>query len=163
MQPFELVFTLTFFLLFYTGLPDAASIEAASLVEPDNDRTVLIDASTAFRVDPDWTYGFPGKLSHMTCMYVLFAFLVWGYIPLMERFFFCLFVFTPSRIKQGTKGGPEIKQENCKPRLLSHWIHLLDSPLGRSGDNSKRNSPHCECHFRILGWWKATHGDLRER
>jgi N-acetyl-gamma-glutamyl-phosphate reductase len=45
------------------GLPDAASIEAASWVEPDNDRTVLIDASTAFRVDPDWTYGFPGKLA----------------------------------------------------------------------------------------------------
>jgi len=40
-------------------LPDAASIEAASWVEPDNDRTVLIDASTAFRVDDTWTYGFP--------------------------------------------------------------------------------------------------------
>lgn len=40
-------------------LPDAASIEAASWVESDNDRTVLIDASTAFRVDDDWTYGFP--------------------------------------------------------------------------------------------------------
>jgi N-acetyl-gamma-glutamyl-phosphate reductase len=43
-------------------LPDAASIEAASWVEPGNDRTVLIDASTAFRVDDNWTYGFPGKL-----------------------------------------------------------------------------------------------------
>lgn len=40
-------------------LPDAASIEAASWVEADNDRTVLIDASTAFRVDDTWTYGFP--------------------------------------------------------------------------------------------------------
>eukprot|EP00529_Nitzschia_sp_RCC80_P031364 CAMPEP_0113446004 /NCGR_PEP_ID=MMETSP0014_2-20120614/3479_1 /TAXON_ID=2857 /ORGANISM="Nitzschia sp." /LENGTH=368 /DNA_ID=CAMNT_0000337075 /DNA_START=159 /DNA_END=1261 /DNA_ORIENTATION=+ /assembly_acc=CAM_ASM_000159 len=40
-------------------LPDDASIEAASFVEPDNDRTVLIDASTAFRVDDDWVYGFP--------------------------------------------------------------------------------------------------------
>ena len=44
-----------------TGLPDDASIEAASWVEPDNDRTVIIDASTAFRVDPDWVYGFPGQ------------------------------------------------------------------------------------------------------
>jgi N-acetyl-gamma-glutamyl-phosphate reductase len=42
-------------------LPDAASIEAASWVEPDNDRTVLIDASTAFRVDENWVYGFPGE------------------------------------------------------------------------------------------------------
>lgn len=42
-----------------TGLPDAASIEAASWVEEENDRTVLIDASTAFRVNDDWTYGFP--------------------------------------------------------------------------------------------------------
>lgn len=38
-------------------LPDDASKEAASMVE--NDRTVVIDASTAFRVDDDWTYGFP--------------------------------------------------------------------------------------------------------
>jgi N-acetyl-gamma-glutamylphosphate reductase len=45
----------------YIGLPDAASVEAASFVEPDNDRTVIIDASTAFRVDKDWDYGFPGK------------------------------------------------------------------------------------------------------
>lgn len=40
-------------------LPDDASREAASLLDPSNDRTVLIDASTAFRVDSDWTYGFP--------------------------------------------------------------------------------------------------------
>lgn len=32
-------------------------MEAASWV--DNDRTVLIDASTAFRTDDDWDYGFP--------------------------------------------------------------------------------------------------------
>ncbi|KAL7543216.1 hypothetical protein ACHAXR_012500 [Thalassiosira sp. AJA248-18] len=38
-------------------MPDDASKEAASWV--DNDRTVVIDASTAFRVDDDWTYGFP--------------------------------------------------------------------------------------------------------
>lgn len=38
-------------------LPDDASKEAASWVE--NDNTVVIDASTAFRVDDDWTYGFP--------------------------------------------------------------------------------------------------------
>lgn len=40
-------------------LPDAASKEAASFVEEENDNTVLIDASTAFRVNEDWTYGFP--------------------------------------------------------------------------------------------------------
>lgn len=39
-------------------LPDAAAIEAAALVEPSNEHTVLIDASTAHRVDPAWTYGF---------------------------------------------------------------------------------------------------------
>lgn len=38
-------------------LPDAAAVEAVSMI--DNDRTRVIDASTAFRVDPDWTYGFP--------------------------------------------------------------------------------------------------------
>jgi len=40
-------------------LPDEASKQAASWVEEDNDRTVIIDASTAFRVADDWTYGFP--------------------------------------------------------------------------------------------------------
>lgn len=38
-------------------LPDAAAIEAVKLVE--NDTTVVIDASTAFRVADGWTYGFP--------------------------------------------------------------------------------------------------------
>lgn len=38
-------------------LPDAAAIEAVSLVENENTR--IIDASTAHRVNPDWAYGFP--------------------------------------------------------------------------------------------------------
>jgi N-acetyl-gamma-glutamyl-phosphate reductase len=38
-------------------LPDEAAIEAVSLIE--NDMTRVIDASTAFRTDPAWTYGFP--------------------------------------------------------------------------------------------------------
>jgi len=38
-------------------LPDAASIESVSLCE--NDSTIIIDASTAHRTNPDWTYGFP--------------------------------------------------------------------------------------------------------
>lgn len=38
-------------------LPDAAAIEAVSLVE--NQNTVVIDTSTAHRVNPAWDYGFP--------------------------------------------------------------------------------------------------------
>ena len=38
-------------------LPDAAAREAVSLA--DNDHVVLIDSSTAHRVNPDWAYGFP--------------------------------------------------------------------------------------------------------
>lgn len=38
-------------------LPDAAAVEAVALVE--NPATVIIDTSTAHRVNPDWTYGFP--------------------------------------------------------------------------------------------------------
>lgn len=38
-------------------LPDAAAVEAVSLVE--SDRVAIIDTSTAHRVDPAWTYGFP--------------------------------------------------------------------------------------------------------
>ena len=38
-------------------LPDEAAIEAVYLIKP-NSKTRVIDASTAFRVNPDWTYGF---------------------------------------------------------------------------------------------------------
>lgn len=38
-------------------LPDAASIEAVSMVE--NDNVCIIDTSTAHRTNPDWAYGFP--------------------------------------------------------------------------------------------------------
>ena len=38
-------------------LPDAAAIEAVSLCE--NKKTKIIDASTAHRTEPGWTYGFP--------------------------------------------------------------------------------------------------------
>ncbi len=38
-------------------LPDAAAVEAVSLI--DNPKTVVIDASTAHRTNPDWAYGFP--------------------------------------------------------------------------------------------------------
>lgn len=38
-------------------LPDAASMESAALVS--NPTTRILDASTAHRVDPLWTYGFP--------------------------------------------------------------------------------------------------------
>lgn len=37
-------------------LPDAAAIEAVSLLENNNTR--IIDTSTAHRTNPDWTYGF---------------------------------------------------------------------------------------------------------
>ena len=40
-------------------LPDDAAVEAAAMLEPSNTRTVLIDASTAFRTADGWTYGFP--------------------------------------------------------------------------------------------------------
>ncbi len=38
-------------------LPDAAAVEAVTLVE--NDHTRIIDASTAHRTNPAWDYGFP--------------------------------------------------------------------------------------------------------
>ena len=40
-------------------LPDAAAIEAVELIDPDNDHTVIIDASTAHRTDKGWAYGLP--------------------------------------------------------------------------------------------------------
>ena len=43
--------------LVFLCLPDAAAVEAVSLVE--NDRTRIIDASTAHRTAAGWDYGFP--------------------------------------------------------------------------------------------------------
>lgn len=43
--------------LVFLCLPDAAAIEAVSLVE--NPETKIIDASTAHRTNPAWDYGFP--------------------------------------------------------------------------------------------------------
>ncbi len=40
-------------------LPDAAAIEAVSLIDEDNDHTVIIDASTAHRTNEGWAYGLP--------------------------------------------------------------------------------------------------------
>lgn len=43
--------------LVFLCLPDAAAREAVALMEDCDAR--IIDASTAHRTDPDWTYGFP--------------------------------------------------------------------------------------------------------
>ncbi len=40
-------------------LPDAAAVEAVSLIEEGNGRTAVIDTSTAHRTAEGWTYGFP--------------------------------------------------------------------------------------------------------
>lgn len=40
-------------------LPDAAAIEAVSLVDSANTHTKIIDASTAHRISTDWVYGIP--------------------------------------------------------------------------------------------------------
>ncbi len=39
-------------------LPDDAAVEAVGLIDPKS-KTCVIDASTAFRIHPDWAYGFP--------------------------------------------------------------------------------------------------------
>ena len=43
-------------------LPDDAAIDAVGMIT--NDRTRVIDASTAHRVAPGWTYGFPEIVGH---------------------------------------------------------------------------------------------------
>ncbi len=40
-------------------LPDVAAVEAVKLVDADNDRTRIIDASTAHRTTKGWVYGLP--------------------------------------------------------------------------------------------------------
>jgi len=45
--------------LVFLCLPDAAAREAVALIAPDNTHTRVIDASTAHRIAPGWTYGLP--------------------------------------------------------------------------------------------------------
>ena len=40
-------------------LPDDAAVEAVSLLDRNNIKTKIIDASTAHRTNPNWAYGFP--------------------------------------------------------------------------------------------------------
>ena len=41
-------------------LPDATSMESVAMIEGANNiRTRVLDASTAFRIAPDWAYGLP--------------------------------------------------------------------------------------------------------
>lgn len=40
-------------------LPDTASMEAVSMIDPHNQHTKIIDASTAYRTNPQWAYGIP--------------------------------------------------------------------------------------------------------
>lgn len=48
--------------LVFLCLPDDASREAVTLLE--NNKTKIIDASTAFRTDPNWAYGLPELFGH---------------------------------------------------------------------------------------------------
>lgn len=40
-------------------LPDAAAVEAISLIDPNNTHTKILDTSTAHRIAPGWAYGLP--------------------------------------------------------------------------------------------------------
>ena len=150
-----------------TGLPDEASMEAASWVEPDNDRTVLIDASTAFRVNEDWVYGFPGMLIHsdkesarnkpinlLKRVEQADNPLAWISIVLTFTFFIVpLYVFVPlsrfwnyHRNFQRTTCCVGKDQANCQPRMLSYRLYWIDPSVGRCWIVAKGYPTHCQCH-----------------
>ena len=87
------------------GLPDDASKEAASMV--DNDNTVVIDASTAFRVDDDWTYGFPGTIYYSFCIVSMLSII--SYLYLMQNIISYTLPIQQHRIMQITKGVTQNK------------------------------------------------------
>ena len=119
-------------------LPDAAAIEAASLVE--NENVKIIDTSTAHRTDPDWAYGFaelsenhrqkiknskrvanPGchASGFIACVYPLIA---KGLVP-------ADFPLTSYSLTGYSGGGKnliaEYEDENRDPRHESHRIYGL--------------------------------------
>ena len=119
-------------------LPDAAAIEAVSLVE--NENVKIIDTSTAHRTDPDWAYGFaelsenhrqkiknskrvanPGchASGFIACVYPLIA---KGLVP-------ADFPLTSYSLTGYSGGGKnliaEYEDENRDPRHESHRIYGL--------------------------------------
>ena len=119
-------------------LPDAAAIEAVSLVE--NENVKIIDTSTAHRTDPDWAYGFaelsenhrqkiknskrvanPGchASGFIACVYPLVA---KGLVP-------ADFPLTSYSLTGYSGGGKnliaEYEDENRDPRHESHRIYGL--------------------------------------
>ena len=119
-------------------LPDAAAIEAVSLVE--NEKVKIIDTSTAHRTDPDWAYGFaelsenhrqkiknskrvanPGchASGFIACVYPLVA---KGLVP-------ADFPLTSYSLTGYSGGGKnliaEYEDENRDPRHESHRIYGL--------------------------------------
>ena len=119
-------------------LPDAAAIEAVSLVE--NENVKIIDTSTAHRIDPDWAYGFaelsenhrqkiknskrvanPGchASGFIACVYPLIA---KGLVP-------ADFPLTSYSLTGYSGGGKnliaEYEDENRDPRHESHRIYGL--------------------------------------
>ena len=128
-------------------LPDAASIEAASFVGPDNDRTVLIDASTAFRTDDNWTYGFPGKIGlfvdmltdHIVLCRIMQASYYFSTITYPSTFFFFSFSVTEMSPEQrkAIANSKRISNPGCYPTgfigltrpLVSAGIIPVGTPL----------------------------------
>ena len=106
----------------------------------ENDRTVVIDASTAFRVDDDWTYGFPGTL-HILLECVYFVFLVSVNTPHIIHVLTSYIVYDYLELcksqKEALQSSKRISNPGCYPTgfialtrpLVDAGIIPADAPL----------------------------------
>lgn len=108
--------------------------QAASWVE--NDNTVLIDASTAFRVDDDWTYGFPGKRNSFVKTYITMFWLLIK-LPIFNRAF------------KVSEGFNQIQQTHFQSWMLPHGFHCFGSPSCGCRYYPTWCPVDCECCFWI--------------
>jgi hypothetical protein len=134
-------------------LPDAAAIEAAALVDPANERTVVIDASTAHRVDPAWAYGFP-ELSDAQRAQIAGAKRISN--PGCYATGFIALVSAP----------PTTRPRSLQRRALARGsrptsVPAAGQPARIGWAAQKGRSPRHECHIWLLGWRQAAHGSLR--
>ena len=124
--------------LVFLCLPDAAALEAVTLI--DNPRTRVIDASTAHRTSPGWVYGFPEldraqrayieeqpRIANPGCHATGFISSVY---PLVQGgVVHPGFAFTCSSLTGYTGGGKkliaEYEDEGRDPRHKSHRIYGL--------------------------------------
>ena len=126
-------------------LPDDAAIAAVQLLEPSNTRTVIIDASTAFRT----AEGAPTRVFALTCP-------LWLLIPFPLSLSPRLDLRLPGAVRPAA--GPDCRQQADKqPGVLPHGLCRPHPPASRCRPAAPWHGVNCPRRVRLL--WRRQGAD----